>query len=131
MLQCGAQRGFRFGNTSSIHQSETETLEDYSTLWLREALKGCAWHVHTPEGALFLWLWLPQLAITSAELYLRLKARGVLVLSGHHFFPGLDESPQNHWSHRDQCLRVTYARDEDTVRRGIAILGDEVRRWQR
>lgn len=102
-----------------------------AVLWLREALEGCAWHVHTPEGALFLWLWLPQLSITSAELYLRLKARGVLVLSGHHFFPGLDESPQNHWSHRDQCLRVTYARDEDTVRRGIAILGDEVRRWQR
>ena len=100
-------------------------------LWLREALDGCDWHVHTPEGALFLWLWLPQLSISSADLYARLKARGVLVLSGHHFFPGLDESPQEHWPHRDQCLRVTYARDEETVQRGIAILGDEVRRWQR
>jgi valine--pyruvate aminotransferase len=99
-------------------------------LWMREALDGCAWHVHAPEGALFLWLWLPQLSITSAELYARLKARGVLVLSGHHFFPGLEESPQEHWPHRDQCLRVTYARDEETVRRGIEILGDEVRRWQ-
>ncbi|MBL8202060.1 MAG: valine--pyruvate transaminase [Chromatiales bacterium] len=99
--------------------------------WLREALGDCEWRVHTPEGALFLWLWLPRLSITSAELYARLKARGVLVLSGHHFFPGLQESPEAHWPHRDQCLRITYARDEDTVRRGIAIIGDEVRRWQR
>ncbi|MEO7385717.1 MAG: valine--pyruvate transaminase [Gammaproteobacteria bacterium] len=99
--------------------------------WLREALGDCDWRVHVPEGALFLWLWLPRLSIPSAELYARLKARGVLVLSGHHFFPGLDESPDQHWSHRDQCLRITYARDEDTVRRGIAILGDEIRRWQR
>jgi valine--pyruvate aminotransferase len=99
--------------------------------WLREALGDCDWRVHTPEGALFLWLWLPRLSITSAELYARLKARGVLVLSGHHFFPGLQESPAGHWPHRDQCLRITYARDEDTVRRGIAIIGDEARRWQR
>ncbi len=98
--------------------------------WLREALDGCDWHVHTPEGALFLWLWLPRLSITSAELYARLKARGVLVLSGHHFFPGLNEPPETHWPHRDQCLRITYARDEETVRRGIGILGDEARRWQ-
>lgn len=99
--------------------------------WLAGALGDCDWRVHTPEGALFLWLWLPRLSITSAELYARLKARGVLVLSGHHFFPGLEESPVEHWPHRDQCLRITYARDEDTVRRGIAIIGDEARRWQR
>ncbi|MDH5254554.1 MAG: valine--pyruvate transaminase [Gammaproteobacteria bacterium] len=99
--------------------------------WLRDALGDCDWRVHTPEGALFLWLWLPRLSLTSAELYARLKARGVLVLSGHHFFPGLRESAAGHWPHRDQCLRITYARDEDTVRRGIAIIGDEVRRWQR
>lgn len=99
--------------------------------WLREALGDCDWRVHTPEGALFLWLWLPRLSIPGAELYARLKARGVLVLSGHHFFPGLRESPAEHWPHRDQCLRITYARDEDTVRRGIAIIGDEARRWQR
>ena len=99
--------------------------------WLREALGDCDWRVHTPEGALFLWLWLPRLSIGSAELYARLKARGVLVLSGHHFFPGLPESPAEDWPHRHQCLRISYARDEDTVRRGIAIIGDEVRRWQR
>jgi len=96
--------------------------------WLREALEGCDWHVHRPEGALFLWLWLPKLRISSAELYARLKARGVLVLSGHHFFPGLEEPAGEHWAHRDQCLRITYARDEQSVRRGLEVLGEEVRR---
>lgn len=96
--------------------------------WLAEALDGCDWHVHRPEGALFLWLWLPGLRITSAQLYARLKARGVLVLSGHHFFPGLAEPDGVRWPHRDQCLRISYARDEDTVRQGLRILGEEVRR---
>lgn len=96
--------------------------------WLREALNGCEWHVHRPEGALFLWLWLPRLRVTSAELYTRLKARGVLVLSGHHFFPGLEEPDGQHWPHRDQCLRITYARDEESVHRGLKVLGEEVRR---
>jgi valine--pyruvate aminotransferase len=93
--------------------------------WLRTALAGCAYRVHRPEGALFLWLWLPRLTIDSAELYRRLKARGVLVLSGHHFFPGL---PDDGWEHRRQCLRITYASDSASVQRGLAILGEEVRR---
>lgn len=91
--------------------------------WLAESLAGVDYRVHRPEGALFLWLWLPRLPISSAELYQRLKARGVLVLSGHHFFPGLDED----WPHRNQCLRITYCRDEATVRNGIRIIGEELR----
>jgi valine--pyruvate aminotransferase len=95
--------------------------------WLRESLAGCEFRVHQPEGAFFLWLWLPSLTIPSAELYRRLKERGVYVLSGHHFFPGLEEP----WEHRDQCLRISYARSEEEVRRGLAILGEEVRRAHR
>jgi valine--pyruvate aminotransferase len=49
----------------------------------------------------------------------------VLVLSGHHFFPGL---PDDGWEHRRQCLRITYASDSASVQRGLAILGEEVRR---
>ncbi|UCG73300.1 MAG: valine--pyruvate transaminase [Chromatiales bacterium] len=91
--------------------------------WLTDALAGCNYYVHRPEGALFLWLWLPDLPITTAELYTRLKARGVYVLPGHHFFPGLDDD----WDHRHQCLRLSYAQDPDTVRRGIGILGEAVK----
>ena len=92
--------------------------------WLHESLAGCEYFVHRPEGALFLWLWLPELPITSAELYSRLKKRDVYVLPGHHFFPGLADD----WPHKHQCLRLSYAQDLDAVRRGIAILGKEVRR---
>jgi len=91
--------------------------------WLHESLAGIEYRVHKPEGALFLWLWLPELPITSAELYRRLKARGVLVLSGHHFFPGLSED----WPHRHQCIRLTYCREEPMVREGIRLLGEELR----
>lgn len=93
--------------------------------WLQAALGDAPHHIHRPEGAFFLWLWLPGLPIPSAELYRRLKARGVLVLSGHHFFPGL---PDDGWRHRQECLRISYAQDVDVVREGLAIVGEEVRR---
>lgn len=87
-------------------------------------LKGVEYCIHKAEGAFFLWLWLPGLPITSEELYARLKKRGVLVLSGHYFFPGLKED----WRHRHECLRVSYAMQEDKVHRGIRIIADEVRK---
>jgi valine--pyruvate aminotransferase len=92
--------------------------------WMHAALDGCEYHIHKPEGAFFLWLWLPELPVTSAELYERLKARGVFVIPGHHFFPGLAED----WPHRDQCIRVSYSQDENAVREGIRIIGEEVKR---
>ncbi|MEJ2530496.1 MAG: valine--pyruvate transaminase [Halioglobus sp.] len=92
--------------------------------WFRERLGDLPCHIHRPEGAIFLWLWLEGLPITSQLLYERLKARGVLVVPGHNFFIGLGED----WSHRDECIRVSYARDEADVRRGVAIIAEEVRR---
>lgn len=80
-------------------------------------------YIHKPEGAIFLWLWFKDLPITSEELYQRLKARGVLVVSGHHFFPGL----QDDWQHKHECIRVTYCQDVATVEQGAAIIADEVR----
>lgn len=79
--------------------------------------------IHTPEGAIFLWLWCQNLPISSEALYQRLKARGVLVVSGHHFFPGLDGD----WPHRHECIRVSYCQAPDTVSRGAAIIADELR----
>jgi valine--pyruvate aminotransferase len=92
--------------------------------WLRDACDGLPLRIHRPEGAFFLWLWFPGLPGGSHVLYRRLKARGVLVLSGHHFFPGLDEP----WPHRDECLRINCAQPPDDVRKGIAIIAEEVRR---
>jgi len=91
---------------------------------VRSEFEGIDYRIHVPEGALFLWLWFPHLPITSAELYSRLKRRGVLVLSGHHFFPGLKED----WRHKNECLRMTYSQDPETVAAGIRIIAEEVRR---
>jgi valine--pyruvate aminotransferase len=83
-------------------------------------------YAHEPEGALFLWLWFPGLPVASRELYERLKRRGVLVVPGEPFFFGLDDQPD--WPHRRECLRVSYAMDEATVRDGLAIIVREAAR---
>lgn len=80
--------------------------------------------IHKPEGAIFLWLWFKDLPISSEELYQRLKARGVLVVSGHHFFPGL----AGDWQHCHECIRVTYCQDASVVEQGAQIIADEVRK---
>ena len=78
--------------------------------------------IHKPEGAIFLWLWFKDLPISSQTLYERLKSRGVLIVSGHHFFPGLDEE----WRHTEECIRMNYSQSDDDVQRGIAIIAEEV-----
>ena len=92
--------------------------------WFAEAMGDTPYRIHKPEGAFFLWVWFPELPITSAELYARLKDRGVVVVPGHYFFPGLKED----WRHRYECLRVSYAQPDELVRRGIAIIAEEARR---
>ena len=91
---------------------------------LRKELDGVDYHIHKPEGAMFLWLWFPGLAISSAELYQRLKARGVVILSGEHFFPGVPED----WRHQRECIRLTYAQPAEVVQKGIRIIAEEVKR---
>jgi valine--pyruvate aminotransferase len=97
---------------------------EQAVTWCQEAFAGLDYRIHRAEGAIFLWLWFPGLPITCEELYQRLKRRGVLVIAGHYFFPGLKED----WRHRHECIRVTYAQDADTVRQGIRIIAEEVKR---
>ncbi len=89
---------------------------------LAASLKGINYRIHKPEGAIFLWLWLENLPISSQQLYERLKQCGVLVVSGHFFFPGLKEN----WPHRRECIRITYAQPWDVVERAIKIIGKEI-----
>ena len=92
--------------------------------WVNTALEGYPCRVHTPEGAIFLWLWFEGLPITSEKLYQRLKSRGVLVIAGEHFYPGLE----GEWGHRHECIRISYAQDPASVEAGIHIIGEEVAR---
>ncbi len=93
--------------------------------WVAEAMDdSLPYRVHSSEGALFLWLWFEGLPITTKELYGRLKARGVLIVPGEYFFFGLPEGEE--WRHRDECLRMTFTMDEDTVKGGIEAIAEEV-----
>ena len=83
--------------------------------------------IHKPEGALFLWLWFQDLPCTSQQLYERLKERNTLIIPGQHFFPGMDE----YWQHKYECIRVTYAQDDATVREGVKVIADEVKKIYR
>ena len=90
--------------------------------WFRAELKGLPYRIHSPEGAIFLWLWFADLPISSQELYERLKKRGVLIVPGHNFFPGMNSE----WRHQQECIRVSYAGDGNVVRQGIEIIAQEV-----
>lgn len=90
--------------------------------WFRAALGDLPYRIHRPEGAIFLWLWFDGLPITSQELYQRLKTRGVLIVPGHNFFPGMEPG----WRHQQECIRVSYAQDGKTVEQGIRIIAEEV-----
>jgi len=91
---------------------------------IHKCFKGVDYYVHAPEGAFFVWMWFPNLPITSQQLYERLKQRGVLIVPGHYFFPGLSEP----WRHASECIRVNYAQDEELVAAGIETIAEEVKR---
>lgn len=96
--------------------------------WVDEAFgDDLDYRVHCCEGALFLWFWFRGLPISDLELYERLKRRGVLVVPGSHFFFASDEP----WAHRHECLRINYTQAEETVRPGLRILAEEVKRAYR
>lgn len=101
--------------------------------WIDEALAstGADWAVHKSEGAIFLWIWFRNLPVSTKVLYERLKRRNVVAVPGQHFFFGDDSGIDGpgeigSWKHRQECLRLSYAGEAETVRRGIAIMAEEV-----
>ncbi|MCC7474010.1 MAG: valine--pyruvate transaminase [Pirellulales bacterium] len=80
--------------------------------------------IHANEGAFFLWLWLPELPISTRELYQRLKKKNVLVVPGEYFFYGLP--PELDWPHRRQCIRITFSQSPQVVSEGLRIMAEEL-----
>ena len=83
-----------------------------------------AMKIHKPEGAIFLWVWFKDLPITTVELYERLKAKGTLIIPSEHFFVGVDTE---NFKHAHECIRLSIAQDDDTLKKGIATIGKVVR----
>ncbi|MCB1077939.1 MAG: valine--pyruvate transaminase [Verrucomicrobiae bacterium] len=99
---------------------------EFALQQIHEALPAdLPWRVHKVEGAFFLWIWFENLPIPTRELYQRLKARKTLIIPGESFFYGLDTRD---WPHSRECIRLSHTQGEETVRRGIAILAEEVAR---
>ena len=96
---------------------------DFALDLLTNELEGTDACIHKPEGALFLWLWMKNSTITDMQLYDRLRQRNVLVVPGNYFFPGLN----GNWDHKHQCIRINYARDEQTVTQGLKIIAEEIK----
>lgn len=81
--------------------------------------------IHKPEGAIFFWLWFKDLPVTTLELYDILKEKGTLIVPSQYFFPGVDVSD---YQHAHECIRMSIAADEDTLAKGIAVIGEVVRK---
>ena len=95
---------------------------EQAVAYLREKIPFEDFYIHKPEGAFFLWLWFRNFPVSSQELYERLKKRGVLVVPGQYFFPGLKED----WKHKHECIRITYSQADSDVKKGIDIIAEEV-----
>ena len=72
-------------------------------------------YLHKVEGAFFMWLWFKEAKITSEQLYQKLKEQDVYIIPGHNFFIGIDDA----WAHKHQCIRINYATDASTLRKGL------------
>ena len=131
-LACGnlgpalAKELFKSGEILSLTRDYVTPYYRESSLqtvaWFRDELGDLPYHIHKPEGAIFLWLWFEGLPISSQVLYQRLKQRGVLIVPGQDFFIGMDDE----WAHKHECIRVSYAQDGETVRKGVKIIAEEV-----
>ncbi len=75
-------------------------------------------YLHKLEGAFFMWLWFKDIDVNSEALYKALKKENVFVIPGHNFFIGIDDS----WPHKHECIRINYAKDEATLRKGLEVI---------
>ncbi len=75
-------------------------------------------YLHKLEGAFFMWLWFKDMGISSDDLYEKLKKEDVYIIPGHNFFMGIDDD----WPHKNQCIRINYAKDEITLRKGLEVI---------
>lgn len=82
--------------------------------------------VHRPDGAFFLWAIFPRLKATARQLYDELKSRGVIVVAGDYYYPGLPERDRGP-SSSNRALRISYTRDPESLREALTIVGSTVR----
>ncbi len=108
--------------SNTVVQPYYRQARDHAIDQLRKQFASVPYALHECEGAFFLWVWFPQLPITNLQLYENLKKRNVYIIPGKDFFPGLAE----HWAHRDECIRISYAVPKKILSEALAIIAEEV-----
>lgn len=84
--------------------------------------QGVEYEIHDPMGGFFLWIRFPNLSVSNHKLYHLCKDKRLFIVSGHYFFPGLNTD----FSHTQDCIRLTYCRQEEELARGAHILAEIV-----
>lgn len=125
--QAIAARAIRSGELAKLSEQVIrphywQKMERLQAAFGREFPDDLPWFLHRAEGALFAWLWLPDLPISDRGLYQRLKQEGVVVVPGSPFFPGIDPS----WPHQYQCVRISLTATLEQIEQGVAILSQVV-----
>ena len=91
--------------------------------------------VHKSEGAIFLWLLMNDLSISSKEFYSRLKEKGVVVVPGEYFFFGNAKDsflpPVESHPHYSKCIRLNYSRPETEIDEGIRLIAETYMKYRK
>ncbi len=82
--------------------------------------------IHESEGAFFLWLNFPQLKISSLELYQILKSRGVIVVPGIYYYPGLRNKENKEG---EKSIRISFSQPDSILTKGIDILINTIKEF--
>jgi valine--pyruvate aminotransferase len=125
LIRTGEMKTLADAVVRPFYRERSETAQDC----IHEFWKGRDYRVHRSEGAIFLWLYLPDLTITTKELYEKLKDRGVVIVPGEYFFFGRDKGSTHEtaWQrhpHREKCLRLNYSGSKEEVREGLRIIAE-------
>jgi len=103
--------------------------------WIHTYFSGGDYSIHKSEGAIFLWLLMNDLSISTRELYIKLKERGVIVVPGEYFFfgnaPDGSLPPVESHPHYAKCVRLNYSRPDAEVEQGIKIIAEIYRRYSK
>jgi valine--pyruvate aminotransferase len=82
------------------------------------------WYLHQGEGAIFAWVWLENLPVSDVEFYNVLKDKGLIVVPGSSFFPGLPLEPD--WRHRREVFRISLTATDEELIAGMEVFSRAV-----
>ena len=104
-----------------------------SLSYFHKYFSGTSYCVHKSEGAIFQWILMKDLKISTLEFYSLLKEQGVITVPGEYFFFGNDLKnglpPLEEHPHYSKCLRINYAGDETLVEQGIKIIAENYKKF--